>query len=323
MSKIDAFFKVANQCLKIVKNSDQLYKKKGNGIKEGLDLFVSRLPLLKIIHELSADYSKIDESAAKICIEITKTSVLCLSHTVDIETQINWHKAALEAARKLGDPRNIYLTANNLAIALTDTKREKEAIEILQECLDITDSQSLKDKSGKAKVLNNLGIAYKNIGQYSKAIECYNKKLKIVKSIPNELLEVSALGNLGIVHKEKKDYDEAKKYHELRLKLAKKLNNPILISNAYGDLGITYRHNNDLDKSIEYLKKQLRLTRKHEIQNGEGRALRELSQSLYLQGKIREAIINAKKALIIKKGKKDPSVSEIQKTLLEWINESC
>ncbi len=310
---------VASIYCKKCKQADTLFNKGGDAIREGLDLFIEYWSCINHVQFLSAKYSEKDNNAAKLCIEIAKTSVYCLAHTVDIETRINWHKDALKAARKLNDQKNIYLTGNNLAIALIRAQREEEAIKILHECLEIT--RSLNDIPGKARVLGNLGIAYKNIGQYSKAIKCHQKQLNIAKS-DDKLGELRALGNLGIVYKEMGEYDRALNYHNLRLKIAKKMKKPIEISNAFGDLGITYRYINNFERSVKYFNKQLMLTRRNENQDVEGRALWGLSQSLYLQGKSREAIINAKKALIIKKDKKDPNVSEIQKTLLEWINES-
>jgi tetratricopeptide (TPR) repeat protein len=319
-NRYENFQRVASSYCKKCKEADTLFKKGGGETKKGLDLFIEYWSIINNLQIYSAKYSEKDDNAAKLCIEIAKTSVHCLAYTVDIETQINWHKAALKAARKLNDPRDIYLTANNLAIALTDAKREIEAIEILQECLKITNS--LEDKSGEAKVLNSLGIAYKDLGQYSKAIEHHKKRLSIAKEIDDELGELHALANLGIVYKNVGNYNKALKYHYSRLKLAKKIKNPIKISNAFGDLGITYWYIKDFDKSVEFFNKQLRLTKRYKIQDGEGRALWGLSQSLHSQGKLQEAITNAKKALKIKKDKKDPLVSEIQNILLEWINES-
>lgn len=310
---------VAAVYYKVCKEANELFHKGGDAINKGFDLFIEKWLCINHVQAASARYSKNNNDAAKLCVEFAKICVYCLAHTVDIKTQIKWHKDALDAALKLDEPENIYITKHNLAIALIKAKKEEEAIKLLNENLIF--AKSTKNKVREARVLNNLGITYKNLKQYSKALTSQEKRLEIAKELKDEAGQIHALGGIGNVYRKKGDYDNALKYHYSRLKLAKKINNPDKIGNALGDLGKTYMAIKDFDKSKEFFSKQLRLTNKYNFQDGKGRALWGLAQSLYSQGKLIEAIANGDETLKIKKAKEDPDVPEIQKTLLEWRNE--
>ena len=102
--------------------------------------------------------------------------------------------------------------------------------------------------------------------------------------------------------------------------MATKKNDSIKISNALGDLGIVYRFSGDLYKSSKLLEQQLEQTREIHFKAGEGKALWELSQTQFLQGKYELAISNAEKAREIKIKLSDPVSDEISEELSKWKN---
>jgi len=317
LGKFISFEIVASQYLKYCIKADRLYHGDGSTIADAIEIFSENWPIINHIQQKAANYSKHNKEAAKICITLAKTCVLLLSHSVDLTTQIYWHNAALECAKLLGDPREIYLSGNNLAIALTSSGRERESIKILLECKEL--AERLKDNVNKTKILNSLGIAHKNLGEFQKAIEFYNEKLDI---IDDEVEELKTYGNFGIIYKEMKDYDKAIYYHNRRLNIAKKIKKLLLISNAYGDLGITYFNMKNAEKAITSFRKQLRLMEKHKIKDGKGRALWGLSQALHLNGERIKAIKIGKEALKISEERGDSLLEKKRNILIEWMNES-
>jgi tetratricopeptide (TPR) repeat protein len=312
----ESFYKVASYILRRIKEANDLYKKGGKELKEGLNLFSKKYGFIEKVQREAAFFSNKDRKSAQICFDIANKAVYCLSHTADIETQVRWHKEANRAAKLLNDEKGVHDSGNNLVISLIKAKRENEAIILSKNYLRF--AIKIQDRKLQAKILNNLGIAYKNLGEYKKSISCYKKKLIIANKIPDEALIASTYGNLGIVNKEIGNYDKAIFYHKLRLDLAKKLKLPAIVSNAYGDLGITYRHKNDLTESIKYLTRQLRIVNRHNMQDGKGRAYSELSNSMHAKGNIKKAIIYAKKALMIMDERKDSIAQEIQLNIKKW-----
>ncbi len=54
-------------------------------------------------------------------------------------------------------------------VKLYQTSRYREAIQVLESALGIY--RDIKDRNGEATSLNNMGLAYNDLGQYQKAIE--------------------------------------------------------------------------------------------------------------------------------------------------------
>ena len=59
----------------------------------------------------------------------------------------------------------------------------------------------MKDRAGEGGALNNLGIAYANLGRHEKAIGYYEQALAIPREVKDRAGEGIALNNLGIAYK--------------------------------------------------------------------------------------------------------------------------
>ena len=117
-----------------------------------------------------------------------------------------------------------------------------------------------------ASAYSNLGLAYESKGDYDKAIEYFQKSLKInLKKLGLEHQDVARdYNNLGVAYQSKGDYDEAIEYFYKSLKIyLKKLGSedPDVALN-YNNLGLTYSMKGDYDKAIEYFQKSLKINLK-------------------------------------------------------------
>ena len=72
----------------------------------------------------------------------------------------------------------------------------------------------LDDKVQIAKIVNNLGLSYKNAGDTDKALDYSQQALKMYTEIygENHDLVAKALSNVGLVFKKKGDIDKAIEY---------------------------------------------------------------------------------------------------------------
>ena len=112
----------------------------------------------------------------------------------------------------------------------------------------------------KAEILNILGVSYRDIGDYNKAIEYHEKALEI---------RINALGenqpelynNLGISYDGLGDYGKAIEYHEkaLEIRINTLGENHPDVADSYNNLGISYDGLGDYNKAIEYHKKTLEI----------------------------------------------------------------
>ena len=66
-----------------------------------------------------------------------------------------------------------------------------------------------------------LGNAYRNLGDFNKAIEYHGQHLAIAKEVGDRAGEGRAYGNLGIVYKSQGDYAKAIEYHTRNLAISK------------------------------------------------------------------------------------------------------
>ena len=85
--------------------------------------------------------------------------------------------------------------------------------------------KQLDDKVQIAKIVNNLGLSYKNSGDVDKALEYSQQALKMYTDIygGHHDLVAKSLSNVGLVFKKKGDLDKAIEYLKKSLEVFKHL----------------------------------------------------------------------------------------------------
>ena len=110
---------------------------------------------------------------------------------------------------------------------------------------------------------NNIGMAYYSEGEYDRAIEYYQKALKIdLKKLGPEHPDTAIrYNNIGTGYYSKGEYDRAIEYYQKALKIdLKKLGaeHP-KIAIRYNNIGEAYRSEGEYDRAIEYYQKALKI----------------------------------------------------------------
>ncbi|MEE9407456.1 MAG: histidine kinase dimerization/phosphoacceptor domain -containing protein [Polaribacter sp.] len=114
----------------------------------------------------------------------------------------------------------------------------------------------------KIKYLNNLGWAYKLLNNTNKALEHYNKGLKLLKEKKLDTLTkiyATLLGNSGLIYTKKGNFKEALKRFTISKKIRKNLNNKGYLAGSYLDIAELYAAQNQLNKAINFNKKALEI----------------------------------------------------------------
>src|SRR5208283_2053776 len=106
--------------------------------------------------------------------------------------------------------------------------------------LDI--ARKVTNPKGEALSLMNLGLVYKDWGQYGKAVEYYEKSLELKRKLGNFQEEGRTLINLGEVYRASGDYDKALASSQKGLEIYEKIGVPTgwpkdSIGNLYLDKG--------------------------------------------------------------------------------------
>ncbi len=97
---------------------------------------------------------------------------------------------------------------------------------------------SLGDRHGEGSTLTNLGLAYKDLGELEKAIECHKKALLIDREINDRLGESADLGSLGLAYVDLGELKKAIGYHKQHLTIAREIGDRRGEGNAQGNLGV-------------------------------------------------------------------------------------
>ncbi|WP_333464755.1 CHAT domain-containing tetratricopeptide repeat protein [Microcoleus sp. T3_B1] len=183
------------------------------------------------------------------------------------------------------------------------TRQFPAALNSWQQALQIY--RALKNHEGEGGVLNNLGGAYRYLGNYAKAIEYMQQSLVIAREIKDRDGEWAALGNLGIAYKSLGNYAKAIEYGQQSLTIAREIKNRFGEGAALGNLGIAYKSLGNYAKAIEYAQQSLAIAREIKDRDGEGTALGNLGGAYLYLGNYAKAIEYTQQKLAIAREIKD------------------
>ncbi|MGE5658133.1 MAG: CHAT domain-containing tetratricopeptide repeat protein, partial [Actinomycetota bacterium] len=160
-------------------------------------------------------------------------------------------------------------------------------------------AREIRDRSSEGGALNNLGLAYGNLGDYGKAIEYAQQSLAIAREIKDRNSEGKALGNLGIAYLDLGDYPKAIEYTQQLLAIAREIRDRSSERGALNNLGLAYYSLGDYGKAIEYAQQSLAIAREIRDRRGEGAALGNLGLAYLSLGDYGKAIEYSEQLLAI------------------------
>ncbi|SDH98138.1 ATP-binding protein [Winogradskyella thalassocola] len=114
-----------------------------------------------------------------------------------------------------------------------------------------------KDSLLTASALNNIGRSKRQLGLYEDALTYYLQALDIYDDLNKKEEEATVTNNIGLVYSYLGINDKAIEYH-LKAKTAfEALNNKKGISEVYNNIAIIYANDGDLEKALDYFKYSL------------------------------------------------------------------
>ena len=236
-------------------------------------MYLQKLRLIGLL-TLVASFS--DAAIPKLSVAFTASRVL--AQTVDVR------KA--EAYRLL-----------QKGVEQLKTSQNETGLQSLRQALIIY--REIKDRQGERWALGNISIAYRNLGNYSKAIDYSKQSLTIAREIKDRRGEAKALGNLSIAYLEFGNYYKTIDYSKQLLAIARQIEDRQDEAKALGNLGLAYLNLGDYAKAISYFHQDLSITREIKDRNNEGKALGNLGTAYFLLGDYPKAIAYFKQRLAI------------------------
>lgn len=134
----------------------------------------------------------------------------------------------------------------------------------------------LDSKDSIIKTLNNLGVLYKNRGEYKNSLESFFQAVKIAESIKDKTSSGFLYNNMGQVFRHSGSYETATEYFIKSLNINEELNNQEGIALAFGNLGNLYMIQEQYPKAIEYYEKARTIFRRLKLPVYEAHILHNL-----------------------------------------------
>ncbi|WP_421654498.1 tetratricopeptide repeat protein [Leptothermofonsia sp. ETS-13] len=230
------------------------------------------------------------------------------------EKAIASYQQALAIAQELGDRRAEGQASEGIGLCYlslgpgdaslrSDPDRYARAIAAFQHSLSI--ARELKDASAQEIALNNLGVAYRNSGEYRKSIEYFQEALTFAQELRNELEQARGLNNLGKAYFSMYEYTRALKYFQQSLAIAQKIQHPELELDVLGTMGEIYHYLGDYQQAWQSYQRALRISRYLNDRHTEGRLLNLLGAIYRISGNYEKSIEYRQQSLAIAQKFKD------------------
>lgn len=188
------------------------------------------------------------------------------------EARETWLEA-LKLYRQLGDPANEVLILTNLGVIDTSTGNYRSALENYQTALNI--QKTFKQPIVIANILNLIGDAYLNLGEFPKSLVNFEEALKIFEYLESQIDEslysdadlnmlegkAKSLDNLGITYYELGQYDRALEFNFLALKIRENLEEWWGQSGTHLNIGRVYQRLEEFPKARYHYQQALSISR--------------------------------------------------------------
>lgn len=120
-------------------------------------------------------------------------------------------------------------------------------------------AEQLGYRTGQAIAYNNIGIAHKNLGNYSAALEAYYKTLAIWEALGSKHGIASTNNNIGVVYKNEGDYTKALERYLVALRIREESGNAQDIASSLNNIGLVYSSQRKFDTALVYYTRALQM----------------------------------------------------------------
>ncbi|MBR7836809.1 ATP-binding protein [Actinospica durhamensis] len=183
-----------------------------------------------------------------------------------------------------GERRYAVELALVLAVYLTTTHRLKDAIDVGAQAAAVAD-----DALVKARIINNLGIAYFRHGDDAAAARAYRDAADVFQSLDAARLYGIALNGLGQALRNLRRFDEAIDAFRQAIGVFESLGIAQLVAAGLNGLGTVLRARGEIPKALEVHEREMRILVEIGDEAGQSLALNSLGQLMVRAGRFEQA----------------------------------
>lgn len=136
-----------------------------------------------------------------------------------------------------------------------------KSIEIAKEGIEYC--RQVPDVLGEIKLLNQVGLNYRILGNYQLSLENYIESLKLAEELDNENLIGEINSNIGNVYNYLGDMPKALDYYETSLVIRQRLQDSLAIAKSLNNIGNVYKVIDQNETALNYFNESLRLKLAH------------------------------------------------------------
>ncbi len=184
-------------------------------------------------------------------------------------------------------------------IALADSLyKEKEYPLALQTYMDANALMGIQeDQSRKVTVLYNIAITYKNLNNYSLAIDYYQQLIQYYSFVGNHNLIRKAYGEIAVIYQKLGDYKQAYSNRLKALELYESINDAQGVSKSVYNIGTIFFYQGQYGKALEQYKRALKLLENNKNKNGKFNSLAAIGSCYNRIGQHETALVYCQRAL--------------------------
>jgi tetratricopeptide (TPR) repeat protein len=125
------------------------------------------------------------------------------------------------------------------------------------------------DRETEIIIFNFIGTIYRQLNQYTQALECLQKALVLCRETGDHILEGTILNNIAIVYSYQAQYEKALEYYWQSLEVSQNTDNKALEGRSLQSIAMVYSSLKQTQQALDYLFKALNISREiedHELE---------------------------------------------------------
>jgi tetratricopeptide (TPR) repeat protein len=162
-----------------------------------------------------------------------------------------------------------------------------------------------KGLKGLGDALNNQGFIYNIKGDIPKALEYFEKSLKLQEEIGYKVGIAELLSNIGVIYYNQNEKNKALDYYKRSLKIREELGDKDGIANSLNNIGSVYYDQKDMHKALAYYGNSLKIQEEIGDKLGYAYSLNNIGSAYFNQGDVLKALDYFSRSLEVRESIKD------------------